>query len=330
MVTLAKSNQPANPDDLLVLLSVSRMGRFTDAAVSLGINHTTVARRITRLEEVLGGKVLERASDGWQLTNLGRQALAAAEDVERAITGLTESTHQRETLAGIVRVSATDGFSAFIISPGVAELRRSCPGIQVEVVTVTRQAQAKRSGLDIEVVVGAPDAAPGEARLLSRYELGMYAAQSYIDEYGIPNDVTDLAGHSLVYFVDSMLQVDDLAAPKRFAPQMRDSLSSTNVFVQVEATRAGAGIGFLPCFMADRHRDLIRILPRQVNEHLEYWMVMHRDAQRQPAVLAVAEAIIRSASQARNQLLPQGASQATTKRASDANEKRRVRSDRDQ
>lgn len=313
MVTLAKSNQPANPDDLLVLLSVSRLGRFTDAAITLGINHTTVARRISRLEEVLGGKVLERTVDGWQLTNLGRQALAAAEDVERAVTALREVTHQHEELAGIVRVSATDGFSAFIISPSVAELRKTCPGIQVEVVTVTRQAQVKRSGLDIEIVVGAPDAPPGEARLLSRYELGMYATRAYLDEHGIPKDVDALTGHSLVYFVDSMLQVDDLAAPKRFAPGMRDSLSSTNVFVQLEATRAGAGIGFLPCFMADRHSDLIRLLPRHIDEHLEYWMVMHRDAQRQPAVLAVAESIIRGASQARAQLLPQDQS---VKRAS--------------
>ncbi len=76
-------------------------------------------------------------------------------------------------------------------------------------------------------------------------------------------------------------------------PAMRDSLSSTNVFVHVEATRAGAGIGFLPCFMADRHPDLVRLLPEDFAERLPYWMVLRPDSLRQPAVAAVAEALRR-------------------------------------
>ena len=63
----------------------------------------------------------------------------------------------------------------------------------------------------------------------------------------------DLARHPLVYFIDSMLQVDDLDLARSVAPTMRESVTSTNVFVHVEATRAAAGLGLLPCFMADRH-----------------------------------------------------------------------------
>jgi DNA-binding transcriptional LysR family regulator len=97
--------------------------------------------------------------------------------------------------------------------------------------------------------------------------------------------------HPLVYFVDSMLQVDDLDAPRRLVPTMRDSISSTNVFVHVEATRAGSGIGFLPCFMADRHADLVRLLPDEFAEQLPYWMVLRSESLRQPAVAAVADAL---------------------------------------
>ena len=94
-----------------------------------------------------------------------------------------------------------------------------------------------------------------------------------------------------MYFVDSMLQVDNLDAPRRLVPDMLDSFSSTNVFVHVEATRAGAGIGFLPCFRADRHPDLVRLLPEDFREHLPYRMVLRPDSLRQPAVAAVAEAL---------------------------------------
>jgi DNA-binding transcriptional LysR family regulator len=90
-----------------------------------------------------------------------------------------------------------------------------------------------------------------------------------------------------------MLQVDDLDAPRRLAPEMRDGLTSTNVFVHVEATRAGAGIGFLPCFMADRHDDLVRLLPDYFREQLPYWMVLRPDSMRHPAVAAVADALKR-------------------------------------
>ena len=103
--------------------------------------------------------------------------------------------------------------------------------------------------------------------------------------------MAELVTHPLVYFVDSMLQVDDLDAPRRRVPTMRGALSSTNVFVQIEATRVGGGIGLLPCFMADRHDDLVRVLPAEFAEELPYWMVLRPEAQRQPVIAAVVEAL---------------------------------------
>ena len=163
-------------------------------------------------------------------------------------------------------MTATDGFSAYIAAPAVARLRRDHPGLSVEIITVTRRALQQRSGLDIEVVVGEPQVHRAEAAQLGEYMLGMYASRGYLAEYGTPTTVEELTAHSLVYFVDSMLQVDDLDAPRRLVPAMRDGLSSTNVFVHVEATRAGAGIGFLPCFTADLHPDLVRLLPEEFAE----------------------------------------------------------------
>jgi DNA-binding transcriptional LysR family regulator len=109
-----------------------------------------------------------------------------------------------------------------------------------------------------------------------------------------------------VYFVDSMLQVDDLDAPRRLVPAMRDGVSSTNVFVHVEATRAGAGIGFLPCFMGDRHEDLVRLLPRDFAERLPYWMVLRPDSMRRPAVAAVVQAVRDEVAARRAMLLGRG------------------------
>ncbi|HSP52732.1 MAG TPA: LysR family transcriptional regulator [Cryobacterium sp.] len=280
-----------NPDDLLILLAVARTGRFTTAADSLGVNHTTVSRRIAALEKALDGRVLSRTIGGWELTELGKRAFNAAENVESAITMLNGPTGEPHQLSGVVRMSATDGFSAYIAAPAIAALQRTHPSLRVEIVTVTRRALQHRSGLDIEVVVGEPQAHRAESFRLGYYLLGMYASRAYLAENGTPTTVAELTQHPLVYFVDAMLLVDDLDAPRRLVPSMQNSISSTNVFVHVEATRAGAGIGFLPCFMGDRHADLVRLLPEQFQERLQYWMVLRQDSLHQPAVAAVVAAL---------------------------------------
>ncbi|UZX01671.1 LysR family transcriptional regulator [Arthrobacter sp. CDRTa11] len=296
----------ANPDDLLVLLAVSRSAKFTTAAQALGLNHTTVSRRIAALEKALGGRVLARAAGGWELTDLGTQAVRAAEQVEAAVSALGPAGRAPDPITGVVRMTATDGFSAYIAAPAVAGLRREHPGLSVEVVTMTRRALQQRSGLDIEVVVGEPQVHRAEAVRLGDYMLGMYASRSYLEENGTPATVADLSEHPLVYFVDSMLQVDDLDAPRRLVPAMRDGLTSTNVFVHVEATRAGAGIGFLPCFMGDLHSDLVRLLPEDFAELLPYWMVLRPDSMRRPAVAAVVQALRDQTAAHREKLLGRG------------------------
>lgn len=279
------------PNDLLVLLTVSRSAKFTTAAATLGLNHTTISRRIAALEKALGGRVLSRASGGWELTELGEEAVRVAEQVEDAVRSLGEPGRAPDPITGVVRMTATDGFSAYVAAPAVAKLRSRHPGLSVEIVTVTRQALQQRSGLDIEVVVGEPQVHRAQAFKLGDYELGMYASKNYLAEQGTPATVEELVDHRLVYFVDSMLQVDDLDAPRRLVPTMKDGVSSTNVFVHVEATRASAGIGFLPCFMGDLHADLVRLLPETLSERLPYWMVLRPDSMRRPAVAAVVQAL---------------------------------------
>ena len=296
----------ANPDDLLVLLAVSRSAKFTTAAQALGLNHTTVSRRIAALEKALGGRVLARATGGWELTDLGAQAVQVAEQVEAVMGTLGAEGQAPDPITGVVRMTATDGFSAYIAAPAVARLRRGHPGLSVEVVTMTRRALQQRSGLDIEVVVGEPQVHRAEAVRLGDYMLGMYASRAYLAEHGTPATVAELNEHPLVYFVDSMLQVDDLDAPRRLVPAMRDGLTSTNVFVHVEATRAGAGIGFLPCFMGDLHGDLVRLLPAEIAELLPYWMVLRPDSLRRPAVAAVVQALREQMGEHRDWLLGKG------------------------
>lgn len=278
-------------DDLLVLLAVGRSGRYTNAADELGVNHTTIARRIAALEQSLGGRLLARVGGGWELTDRGREALSAAEAVESAVRTLSANPADPPALEGVVRMSATDGFSAYIAAPAIAEVQRRHPGVSVEIVATTRRATQQRSGLDVEVVVGEPQVHRAQAIRLGDYGLGLYGSRDYLARRGTPMSRAELTGHPLVYFIDSMLQVDDLDLARSVAPDMRESVTSTNVFVHVEATRAAAGLGLLPCFMAARHDDLIRVLPDAVALQLTYWLVTRAETMRRPEVAAVVDAI---------------------------------------
>lgn len=300
--------RPASPgrpsaDDLLVLLAVGRSGRFVTAAEELGINHTTISRRIAALEQTLGGRVLTRVTGGWELTDLGRAALAAAEAVESAVKSLAADAGGNRVLEGVVRVSATDGFSAYIAAPAAAEVQRRHPKISVEIVATTRRASQQRSGLDLEIVVGEPQVHRATATHLADYCLGLYGSREYLREHRAPATIDDLARYPLVYFIDSMLQVDDLDLASSFVPAMRESVTSTNVFVHVEATRASAGLGLLPCFMADRHADLVRVLADSVTVTLGYWLVARTETLRRPEVAAVVTAIRAMVADRRDTLL---------------------------
>ncbi|MFD6141208.1 LysR family transcriptional regulator [Promicromonospora sp. NPDC060271] len=303
----ARNDPPASQvaDQLLVLLQVARTGRYTTAAQALGVNHTTVARNITALERSLGGRLLVRGADGWELTSLGRRAARAGEAVSDAVDRLVAGDTEADPVTGVVRMTATDGFSAYIASPAIARLRGEHPELSVELVTVTRVATHHRSGVDIDVVVGEPSVQRAKAVCLGEYVLGMYGSRDYLARHGTPATVDEMSGHGLVYFIDSMLQVNHLDAPRRLVPGMQDALASTNVFVHVEATRAGAGLGFLPCFMADRHDDLVRLLPDDVTERLPYWAVVRSESWRRPAVAAVVQALLAEMARQRDRMLGQ-------------------------
>lgn len=304
-MSAALSGRPS-ADDLLVLLAVGRSGRFVTAADELGINHTTISRRITALEQTLGGRVLTRGTGGWELTELGKEALAAAEAVESAVKSLAAGADGNRILEGVVRISATDGFSAYIAAPAAARIRRRHPDISVEIVATTRRASSRRSGLDLEIVVGEPQVRRATATHLADYRLGLYGSREYLREYGAPAAIDDLARYPLVYFIDSMLQVDDLDLASGVVPAMRESVTSTNVFVHVEATRAAAGLGLLPCFMADRHPDLVRVLADSVAVTLGYWLVARGETLRRPEVAAVVAAIRSVLDEQRGVLLGRG------------------------
>lgn len=246
-----------SPDDLLVLLTVARLGRFTAVADALDTTHTTVSRRILALDKQLGGRTLERTPQGWELTELGRAAVSAAEGIEKSLSALSTGVRDgAETISGVVRVSTSDGFGALIATPALVRLQKKQPLLRVELLSATRRLSQNRSGVDIEVVAGSVEAGRAETMLLADYALRLYAGSGYAAAHGMPETAAELASHRFISYVESTLQVAELAQQRRSLTSEPAQFQSTSVFAQIEAVRSNAGIGMLPAFMVEGREDL--------------------------------------------------------------------------
>lgn len=112
-------------DDLGYFLEVARTGKLVAAAQGLGVDHTTVGRRLTRLERATGSRLFDRSTGRWRLTEAGERLRIHAESVESALAAAAEELRSTPgRLSGTLRITAPDGFGAFVLSPGLGRLRR--------------------------------------------------------------------------------------------------------------------------------------------------------------------------------------------------------------
>lgn len=280
-------------DDLVVLAAVARHRTFSAAARELGLDHTTVARRLHALARTLGGRLLVESPAGWELTPLGESACAAGHAVEEALDSLAGAADAPTSrrLRGVVRIGAPEAFVVEVVAPAVATLAAEHPDLACEIVSVTRPTPEHGPSADLEVGVTRPRSRRVETRQLADYRLGLFATPSYLEAAAPIRTRADLRGHSPVYYVESVLQVTDLDLLDQFFPRRSRVLSATSVHAQLALVAAGGGIGLLPAYLARRHPGLVPVLADEAVATLTYWMTSRPANLRRPEVAATADAI---------------------------------------
>src|SRR5690625_2669656 len=181
----------SNLPSLMTFLTVARLGRFTAAADSLGINHATVSRRISSLEKATGQRLLLRSQSGWEITTEGRRVFAIAEQIEQSLTKLV-ADDTASAVTGTVRIGAPEAFTGHLAVPALARVQRDHPALDVELFTSTQRARQNRSGLDLEIVVGKPEVPRAWEHPLLDYRLKLYATEDYLARHGTPVTVQEL------------------------------------------------------------------------------------------------------------------------------------------
>ncbi|EAU41234.1 Bacterial regulatory protein LysR, HTH motif:LysR substrate binding domain [Fulvimarina pelagi HTCC2506] len=280
-----------NWDDARIFLAVARAGQILGAARRLELNHATVGRRLSALEADIGAKLLHRRPNGCELTAQGRAFLAQAELMEAAtISARAEIGNADVSLSGTVRIGAPDGFGTSFLAPRLWRLAERHPNLTIQLVPVPRAFSISRREADIAVTVERPEHGRLVAGKLTDYALGFYAARSYLERHGEPEKLGDLASHRLVGAVEDLLYSPRLTYFADLLQEWPSRFEISSAMGQLEAVAAGAGIGILHCFSAQRRSELVRILPDERIDRA-YWLVFHESVRDVARIAAVAEFI---------------------------------------
>jgi DNA-binding transcriptional LysR family regulator len=271
---------------LRFFLELARGGSLGRAAERLGVDRNTVARRIAALEEELGLALFERGPQGWKPTAAGDELAELASRVEEDVLALARHAEARDrAVTGTVRLTTATHISAYLLAPALPLLHERHPGLVLEVAADQRTFDLTRREADLALRMGRPRDAGLVTRKLSDVGYGLYAARAYAARRQGP---VDFAADAFVTFDDSLAGVPQERWLARIAPQLRVVFRSNSTASLQAAARAGLGIAMLPCFLAERDPELVRLEgPRPVDHEL--WLLVHGDLRRTPRVRAVIE-----------------------------------------
>lgn len=261
-----------NWDDLRIFLAVARAGSLSGAARTLGVNHSTVFRRIGAFEAELGVRLFERQPGGYLLTPAGEELRDGALRVEEEIASLSRKvTGQDLRLSGAVRVTTIDMLAFGLLPRHLAGFRDAYPGIEVELVVGNVALNLSRREADVALRVGNAPAETLVGRRVGRLAFAVYASANYHARRPEP----DLSLHDWIGFDSEHEALVRRVA--RFLPEAKPMLRTNSVAAALSAAKAGMGLAPLPCGLADLETDLVRIAPLPGEFTLDLWLLTHDD-----------------------------------------------------
>ena len=193
--------------DVQVFLAVARAGSLQQAGARLGIDRTTVGRRVVQLERRLGAPLFTRGRAGLALTAAGRRAVQHATAMEAAGSALEAEVAPADQVTGTVRVATTEAIAPLLVQEGLLSLTAEHVGLSIEVLAGNRRIDLAAGEADLAVRLEPLSGASLRARCVVRSAIALYASRPYLSRRGPPTEKR-LAGH------DAVLPSGELPAPR--------------------------------------------------------------------------------------------------------------------
>jgi len=277
-----------NWDNLRIFLAVARSQSALEAAAQLDMDHSTISRRLHRLEKEIGSRLFDRNPQGHLLTSAGHRLLEYVERIEGTLAQIdSDIGGGDQILTGQVRLGATEGFGSYFLAPHLAHFCARHPAITVELLAVPRFVNLSKREADLAISVERPQTGSHVFCKLSDYRLQMYATAEYLDAHPPICSLEDLAGHSMIGYVDELSFSAELRYLQQLAPVAPVPLRSTSIIAQLWAARRGQGLAVLPCFLAATAADLVPVLPGIADVIRSFWLIAPKERQEVARVKAL-------------------------------------------
>jgi len=278
--------QPLEWNDLHLVLAVCREGTLSGAARVLGVNHSTVFRRISNIEKKLGVRLFERHPTGYVMTLAGETMLKVAERVENEVLGLSRELIGRDLhLSGVLRVAVPDALLLKILMPHLSIFVQCYPEIQLELVISNNYLNLTRREADIAVRV---TQSPPET-VAGRHVCAMMTTIYGSTEYLTRQTDNTIERYTWLMPDESLAQLPIAKWLDRKYPKATIVLRCNTLLGLYEAAVQGLGVVSLPCFLADPDTRLSRILAPPDELTSELWLLTHPDLRRTARVQALMD-----------------------------------------
>lgn len=290
-------------EDLRLFLEMTRHPTLAEAALRLNIDPTTLARRLKRLEQLVGTDLFERGPNGFRPTVTARNLAVHVEEMETASLKALESVGSSEEAAsGIVRISTAEGFGSYIIAPALAEFSRHHPKLKIDLVAASGFLSVSKREADMAILLARPTTGRLFVRKLANYKLMLYASSNYLASHPLISKLDDIKDHVLIGYVDDLIYSPKLRYLDELPFEASPAIRSSSIVGQMQAAKAGAGLCVLPCFMADMESDLIRVLPDDISFERSMWLAVHEEIREFARIEAVIRFLSETVARAQNQL----------------------------
>ena len=275
--------QLMNWNDIHLVLAVCREGTLSGAARILGVNHSTVFRRINTIEENLGVKLFDRLPSGYVMTDAGEAILASASRIEEEVFDLSRKLIGKDArLEGHLRISAPDALVSSVLMSHFTAFNRRYPDVKLHLLIANDFTDLSRREADVAIRATRYPPETVIGRRLCQLATTVYGAETYLENHeGLAIDE-----HRWLLPEASLSAFPSFDWVRHQYPKVRVVLSSNTLPALYDACAQGLGIAPLPCFLADPDQNLRRLMLPPKEMETELWLLTHPDLRRTARVRA--------------------------------------------
>jgi DNA-binding transcriptional LysR family regulator len=247
-------------DHFRVVLEVARTGTLIAAARRLGVDQSTVSRRLAQVEFSTGGTIFKRSRQGLSLTPLGSEIFCRVERMEAALFEIQGFASQGDTVSGCVTIASMEGIGSLLIARSLKAIAVAYPEIDVHLITTSNHVDISRREADIFVSFFEPTAASLTTQKIADVRFHLYASDEYINGRAITRPA-DLQNETFIGYIDDPAYLPSARWLEDIVEHPKIGFRATSMLSQMSAAQEGLGIVMLPTYAQAEASGLRKIVP---------------------------------------------------------------------